>query len=286
MDVPTLQPENGFLQIKNEIAEALARTNLSAYQSRILWALWRKTWGWNKAEDWISNSQFVEMTGISKGHVSRTVKELILRNIVTQSGNKMAFNEDFTQWRELPIGVRAYQTVTNSGNSVTPSGNAVTNSGKKVTPSGGHKRHYTKDTLTKDTIQKTDIRARFERFYSIYPKKKSKHDAEKAFLKINPDDQLLTIMMSAIERDKASEEWIKQNGQFIPYPATWLNNRRWEDEGTEQDPAAHLLTETGRRTKASLQGWSPTRLPTQEEELAEFNEQWDREHGNEKRATI
>jgi len=144
------QVENGHIDIANEIAEALMRTNLSAYQSRVLWALWRKTYGWHKKEDWISLSQFVELTGISKGHVSRTLTELRKRNMVTNSGNNLAFNKNYTQWRELPKGERGYQ----SGQIVTNSGNGVTNSGKKVTNSGDHKRNSTKETITKETLQK------------------------------------------------------------------------------------------------------------------------------------
>lgn len=252
------QIENGHIDIAHEIVEALARTNLSAYQSRILWALWRKTWGWHKKEDWISNSQFVEMTGIAKGHVAATLKELAMRNVVTRTGNKTAFNKDYTQWRELPPGVRAYHKATNSRNSVAHPRTAVTPSGDKVTPSRVHKRNLSKETLTKETYQKKELRARFKRFYSIYPKKRSRPDAERAFAKINPGEQLLAVMIAAVERAKTSEEWIDKGGKFIPYPASWLNARRWEDEETAQDPAAHLLTETGRRTKASLQEWSPS----------------------------
>jgi len=148
------QVENGYIEIAHEIAVALMRTNLSAYQSRIIWALWRKTWGWHKKEDWISNSQFVDMTGISKGHVARTIKELTMRNIVTNSGKKIAFNKDYTRWCELPKGVRVYQAVTNSGSIVTPLGNEVTHSDNKVTPSGVHKINSTKETLQKKLSQK------------------------------------------------------------------------------------------------------------------------------------
>jgi phage replication O-like protein O len=251
------QAENGHIDIANEIAEALARTNLSAYQSRILWALWRKTWGWHKKEDWISNSQFVEMTGMAKGHVARTIKALIMRNIVTQAGNKIAFNKDYTQWRELPEGVRPYQSVTHPGNSVTHPGNDVTPSGNKVTRPGVHKRNSTKETTQKKSLQKKDTRARFDRFWSVYPKRKSKGKAESAFMRINPDEELLTVMIASIERSKMSEDWIKERGKYIPYPASWLNAKGWMDEETEQNPAAGMLTETGRRSAAVLQGWSP-----------------------------
>jgi len=72
----------------------------------------------------------------------------------------------------------------------------------------------------------------FQKFWKAYPKKKSKGDAEKAFKAIKPDEQLLATMIATIERAKTSEQWQKDNGQFIPYPATWLRAKGWEDECT------------------------------------------------------
>lgn len=71
---------------------------------------------------------------------------------------------------------------------------------------------------------------RFERFWSVYPKKVGKGDARKSFLKIAPSDALLGKMMAAIAAASASFQWKKDKGQFIPNPATWLNQQRWEDE--------------------------------------------------------
>ena len=65
----------------------------------------------------------------------------------------------------------------------------------------------------------------FNKFYSSYPKKVGKAKAEKAFLKIKPDEELFATMMAALERHK--KKW--DDPQFIPHPATWLNNSRWED---------------------------------------------------------
>lgn len=72
--------------------------------------------------------------------------------------------------------------------------------------------------------------ALFEEFWSTYPKKVGKGAAEKAWTKIKPDKALCNIMLSAIERQKTSAQWKKENGQYIPNPATWLNQCRWEDE--------------------------------------------------------
>jgi hypothetical protein len=75
----------------------------------------------------------------------------------------------------------------------------------------------------------------FKRFWEAYPKKRSKGQAEKVWAKIHPDEQLLEKILSTIERAKRSEDWIKDAGQFIPYPATWLNAKGWEDEVKTED---------------------------------------------------
>ena len=72
----------------------------------------------------------------------------------------------------------------------------------------------------------------FERFWEAYPKKKSKGQAEKAWQKISLSEQLLETILSVIEIAKTSEDWQKENGKYIPYPATWLNAKGWLDEYT------------------------------------------------------
>lgn len=73
----------------------------------------------------------------------------------------------------------------------------------------------------------------FPVFWSAFPKKKAKGDAEKAFRKLNPDGESMSVILAAIEKAKRSDDWLKNGGQFIPFPATWLNGKRWEDEITE-----------------------------------------------------
>jgi hypothetical protein len=70
----------------------------------------------------------------------------------------------------------------------------------------------------------------FDRFWEAYPKKLSKGQAEKAWKAINPDEQLVANMIATIERARTLDDWKRDNGQFIPYPATWLNSKRWTDD--------------------------------------------------------
>lgn len=75
--------------------------------------------------------------------------------------------------------------------------------------------------------------AGFEDFYKAYPKKKSKGQAEKTWNKISPDNNLLTLILTALEAAKKSEDWLKEDGKYIPYPSSWLNAKGWEDEVVE-----------------------------------------------------
>ncbi len=74
----------------------------------------------------------------------------------------------------------------------------------------------------------------FEIFWKGYPKKTSKENAKKAWLKIKPNDELIAKITKAVKEQKLSE----RESQFIPHAATWLNAKRWEDElsSTTQKP--------------------------------------------------
>lgn len=74
----------------------------------------------------------------------------------------------------------------------------------------------------------------FDRFWAAYPNKKAKDKARKAWEKLQADADLTERIMAALEQQKKSRQWTKDNGEYIPHPATWLNGRRWEDQVTEQ----------------------------------------------------
>lgn len=71
---------------------------------------------------------------------------------------------------------------------------------------------------------------RFDRFWDVYPRKAGKKVAYNAFLKIKPDDDLTDVMIRAVTEQKNSDQWRRDGGQYIPHPATWLNQERWNDE--------------------------------------------------------
>ena len=83
-----------------------------------------------------------------------------------------------------------------------------------------HKHKSTKE-YTSDFLQ----------FYDAYPKHIGREPAWKAWQKLNGSRPNLSTLITKINEMKKSEDWTKDNGKFIPHPATWLNQKRWEDEG-------------------------------------------------------
>lgn len=73
----------------------------------------------------------------------------------------------------------------------------------------------------------------FDRFWKAYPRKEGKAKAAEAWNVIKPDKALVTRMISAIEAKVRSPEWRQDDGKYIPHPARWLSDRRWEDEARE-----------------------------------------------------
>ncbi len=72
----------------------------------------------------------------------------------------------------------------------------------------------------------------FELFWAAYPKKEGKGACRRWWKEHKPDDVLLGHMLMKIEQAKQTTKWKEREGKFIPMPATWLNQERWDDEYT------------------------------------------------------
>ena len=69
----------------------------------------------------------------------------------------------------------------------------------------------------------------FADFWKAYPNKTGKGAAETAWKKIKAPADTLALILAALAKQKTSDQWRKDGGQYIPNPATYLNQRRWED---------------------------------------------------------
>ena len=91
-------------------------------------------------------------------------------------------------------------------------------------------KNKSKNKNKEQDIEKEQEEEMFARFWNCYPRHEAKQNALKAFQKIHPNADLLNTICAAVEKWKKTDQWTHDGGQYIPHPATWLNQRRWEDD--------------------------------------------------------
>ncbi|MHC7777643.1 replication protein [Klebsiella pneumoniae] len=138
--------DDGFTRIANELLEAVMHAGLSQHQLLVFMAVMRKTCGFNKKADWVSNEQISMLTGILPHKCSAAKSALVKRGILTQTGRVIGINKAVSEWSSLPV----------KGTEKRPYLKKVTlpESGKKSLPESGNAYYpnqvNTKDKHTKD----------------------------------------------------------------------------------------------------------------------------------------
>ncbi len=101
------QAENGHIDIANELAEAFYKLQLSGYQWRLLWVIFRQTYGWKKKQDRISTTFFEERTGIERRNVAHALADLSERKIIVKNNNgfivSYGIQKDYSKWIYKPL---------------------------------------------------------------------------------------------------------------------------------------------------------------------------------------
>lgn len=81
----------------------------------------------------------------------------------------------------------------------------------------------------------------FSLFWSAYPRKVAKAEAEKVFNALKPSKDLLNTILTALEHQKNRPDWKNpEKVKYIPHPARWLRGRRWEDESEATTPEPYM----------------------------------------------
>ena len=93
----------------------------------------------------------------------------------------------------------------------------------------GNARASESGSGSNSTSEKKEDSKQFTAFWSAYPNKVGKGTARKAWAK-NHGDKIAGEVMAGLARMKRCQQWMKDGGQFVPHPTTWLNRHGWEDE--------------------------------------------------------
>lgn len=130
--------DDGYIRIANELYEALIGADLTRNQAKVAHSVARKTYGFNKSRDRISDSQLGELTGLPRQKVNKAKNELITMGVLVMQGREIGLNKVISEWN-----IHCHQNSDTVTKAVTKS---VTKTVTRVSPKQGH---------TKDTTQKT-----------------------------------------------------------------------------------------------------------------------------------
>jgi hypothetical protein len=190
-----------------------------------------RTWTYNTFQAWCALFPFW-----SEKQVRRIVKRLSdCGAILTGNYNKIAF--DRTLWyalsdEALSICRNGHMHLPKRANEKCPNGQMRSaQTGAPIPDSKPDVKPNNTPLPPAGETEKPNVYGkRFARFWAAYPRKQAKGNAEKVFVRLKVSAALLDKMLEAIAWQQTTEEWKKDNGQFIPHPASWLNSKRWEDE--------------------------------------------------------
>ena len=174
---------------------------------------------------WANNEYFSELYGVSKTSISKWISSLIERGylqseIIYKEGSKEILNR-YLRIVKDPIEEKLNTPIEEKLKDNNTYFNNTMNNTYEYT--------YMYEGVEKAEPVK-DYEEKFNIFYKAYPKKVAKTKVLSWFKSNKPKDDLFELMMKQLEVFKKSYNWNKDNGQYIPNPTTWLNQKRWEDE--------------------------------------------------------
>ena len=151
---------------------------------------------------------------------AKTLREVIDHlNEKKDNGNIQMYriNKDYSTWKPLS---KKITVIKNDNKSLSKKRPSIDNT-KEITPPTPSKGDA-------GAAASHDVE-RLEKFWSAYPRKGGREKLEAVWKILLPAQELLETMLKTLEVQKKSPEWKKESGRFIPFPAKWLQDRKWED---------------------------------------------------------
>jgi len=224
------QLENGYLQIANEVFEALCCSDLTGNEFRVMLAVMRKTWGWRKKADVVTRSELSEITGIKeKVSISEACSRLVARRMVIRTarpGKPSTYGpqKDWEEW----VGCTKNGTSTVFGTSTENGTGVVPKTVRGSTENGtGRERKsrspkYTiQKTCTKDkyTVGKPPVQRLTALFIDLY--RDSQHE--------NPATTGATIggILKPLVRDFSEEEVERRMRFYFASTDDWIRSKAY-----------------------------------------------------------
>lgn len=235
--------DDGYARLSNMLLEAYSGADLTKRHFKVLLAILRKTYGWNKPMDRITDSQLSEITKLPFKRCNEAKLELVRMNIIKQQGGMFGPNKNISEWR-IPQ---------NEGISL-KTGDKTSLNLRECYPS---KQGDTKDTIQKKEIQDKNtmsesVRTECEKssdrheetdkafeeiFWCAGMRKAGKKNAASAFRTQFREWRKTTRGTASEFATMLAEDIACRNGKQFGFdrllPSSYLNGQRWNDEKPE-----------------------------------------------------
>jgi hypothetical protein len=191
----------------------------------------------------ITDIEAARMIGVTLDEYTFGVTELDKYHVMSRDSHGIIFNRRMArdEHKKQVVNIRQRRCRAKQEESCHAS---VTPLSRRSSSSSSSSSSISISKKEKNLWSSDDDRDGFNSFWKEYPKKVQKQTAIKAWKKLKPTDGFHTLLETILKdvRSRAnSDEWTKDNLQFCPYPASYLNGRRWEDEVPQpRDPMGFL----------------------------------------------
>jgi DNA-binding transcriptional ArsR family regulator len=177
----------------------------------------------DQGECWPSYQHIADQCEIDRSTVRKHIKQLEAQGLL-RIENRDGPKGNSTNLYTL--------TLSGVGRNSTPVGPESTGVGPQ--PRGGVGPESTRTSHSFEPVKEPmpvciSDAAGFEQFWKLYPKKRSRKQALKAWNKLHPSADLQAVLLAALVKHCVSRDWTKAGGQYIPLASSWLNGERWHD---------------------------------------------------------
>lgn len=229
------QVEDGYARIANELLEQVMIAPLTSREIRVVMAVIRLTYGWNRKHARVTGGLLAKLTGIHATTCAKVLSGLITKNVITRNGGSrspVSLNKHADQW-----DLEAPKKVIPTPKTKRPDSGQddLSHSGQNDLPSKDMK-----DIPTADAVGNAQIlRDAFEIFYNAGLPKKDRKRAEKRFFALAKRDRRTPMELAEFLADDIRKRLaVEQQGFELLHPTTYLNNERWLDDIEQRAPVA------------------------------------------------
>lgn len=212
------QKENGYTPIANEILEAVMRQRLGGTQLRLVLAVWRYTYGFNRRQHQLSESFLARAVDAHPKQVARELRALVKKRMLRVAGRDaasgahiLAFHKNYDEWEGADRLGQQERKRCGTGN-------------KNAGSDGNRCAPQEKQTYQIQTEKQEEVDAFFEELWKRYPKKRGK-----SAVRAESKQALFALGFArAAACVRRYCEKVEANGtpeRFILYGSTFFNGR-------------------------------------------------------------